>query len=167
MLRRIPPSIFPSRHRVSAFSLVEVTLAIGIASFGLLATLGLMPVGMTTLRQANEQTIESQIVQKIVGEIALTSYGQLGSNFSGKTFYYDDEGRFLTNSPGTAPAATRYWVRPTVSTSVYPGSSNAPADTLPGGSLSAMRIDIMSGPAEALATRGTNSYAIQIPNSGN
>lgn len=164
-MKRSPSRI--SLRSPSAFSLVEVTLAIGIVSFGLLAILGLMPVGMTTLRQATEQTIESQIVQKIGGDISQTSYSLLEANFSGKTFYYDDEGRFLTNSPTVAPTATRYWVRPTVVASVYPGSSNAPAATPPSGSISAMRIDIVCGPAEALAARGTNRYAIQIPNSGN
>ena len=34
--------------RASAFSLIEVTMAIGIASFGLLTVFGLLPAGLNT-----------------------------------------------------------------------------------------------------------------------
>lgn len=150
----------------AGFSLVEVTLAMGLVSFGLLTILGLMPVGMNTLRQASEQTVESQIVQKIGGEAALTSFGQLSVNFSNKTYFYDDQGRFLTNSPSAAPVATRYWVKPSITNTIYPGSTNAPSSTPTTESIKAVRIDIMSGPNEA-ALKSTNTYTIQVPNSGN
>lgn len=165
-MNTLPPRSLRKLNSTNAgFSLVEVTLAMGLVSFGLLTILGIMPVGMNTLRQAAEQTVESQIVQKIGGEAALTSFGQLGPNFSGKTFYYDDQGRFLTND-GAAPAATRYWVKPSITNSIYPGSGNAPTATPVTESIKAVRIEIMSGPSAA-AFKGTNTYTIQIPNSGN
>ena len=40
----------------TAFSLVEVTLALGIAAFCLIAVFGLMPVGVQTNRNAISQT---------------------------------------------------------------------------------------------------------------
>lgn len=150
----------------AGFSLVEVTLALGIVSFSLLTVLGLMPVGLSTLKQATEQTTESQIVQKIGGEAYLTSFSQLAASFSNRTFYYDDRGKFLDVSPAAAPAATRYWAHATVGDSVFPGSANAGGQGVMSGSLVAMRIDIVSGPSEQLA-RSTNSYSIQIANAGN
>jgi type II secretory pathway pseudopilin PulG len=49
------PCRFPGPCLRSAFSLVEVTLAIGIVSFALLAVVGLLPVGLKTVKNANEQ----------------------------------------------------------------------------------------------------------------
>ena len=43
-------------HRLRAFSLVEVTLALGVAAFCLIAVFGLMPVGVQTNRNATSQT---------------------------------------------------------------------------------------------------------------
>lgn len=152
--------------RCHGFSLVEVTLAIGIVSFSLLAVLGLMPVGLSTLRQATEQTVESQIVQKLGGEASLTSFSKIGANFSGRTFYYDDQGRYLTNSPATVPTSARYWAFVSLSNSIYPGSSNAPSPASLSNSLVWMRIDISTGGASG-QNRRTNSYGIQVPNFGN
>jgi len=156
-------SVVSWRNLQRGFSLVEVTLAIGIISFSLLTVLGLMPVGLTTLRQATEQTIESQIVQKIGSEAQLTSYSKLASSFSGKTFYYSDQGNYLGSSPASAPVDTRYRAVATLSSCVFPGSTNAP--TTLSASLVTMRIDIVSGSSEA-AAKNTNSYSLQIPNSG-
>lgn len=44
-----------NKLRDQAFSLVEITLAIGIVSFCLLSLLGLMPVGMDSVRDASKQ----------------------------------------------------------------------------------------------------------------
>lgn len=151
---------------VAGFSLVEVTLALGIVSFSLLTMVGVMPVGLSTLKQATEQTTESQIVQKIGCEAYLTSFSKLGTSFSGRTFYYDERGKLLAASPASAPAGTRYWAKASVVDSVFPGSANAGSQGAMANSLVLMRIDILSGPSEELA-RSTNSYSIQIANAGN
>jgi len=51
---------------VSAFSLVEVTLALGISAFCLLTVLGTLPVGVTTQRTATQQTTANAIISQIV-----------------------------------------------------------------------------------------------------
>ena len=45
----------------SGFSLVEVVLAIGLVSFSVLATVGLLSVGNDTNRQAREEMFAAQI----------------------------------------------------------------------------------------------------------
>jgi uncharacterized protein (TIGR02598 family) len=47
------------------FSLVEVVLAIGIASFGLLAIVGLLPVGMKSVQNASEQAAAANVANSI------------------------------------------------------------------------------------------------------
>lgn len=45
-----------SESSFAAFSLVEVTLALGIVSFALVAILGLLPVGLKLVKNADEQS---------------------------------------------------------------------------------------------------------------
>lgn len=45
----------PPVRKSAGFSLVEVALALGIVSFALVAVFSLMPVGLSVLRNANEQ----------------------------------------------------------------------------------------------------------------
>ena len=49
----------------SAFSLVEVTLSIGIISFGLLAVVGLLPTGLSSVKNAQEQAFATQMANAI------------------------------------------------------------------------------------------------------
>ncbi|XHR31081.1 MAG: Verru_Chthon cassette protein B [Chthoniobacteraceae bacterium] len=146
-----------------AFSLVEVVLALGIISVSLLAVMGLMPVGLKTMREAMDATVESQILQKINAEASLTPFSQLAANFAGKTFYYDESGLFLSNSPATAPSATRYWVTTDVTNPIYPGSSNAAVSN----NLSALSILIVSAASSGATNKVSHVCNVQIPNSGN
>jgi len=56
-------------RRVQAFSLVEVTLAIGIAVFCLIAVFGLMPVALQTNRNATSQTGATNIIADVVADL--------------------------------------------------------------------------------------------------
>lgn len=50
-------------HRDRAFSLVEVVLAIGIVSFSVLATFGLLSVATDTTKRSRDDGFSAQIVQ--------------------------------------------------------------------------------------------------------
>lgn len=54
------------------FSLVEVTLALGIAAFCLIAVFGLMPVSVQTNRNAISQTAGTNIVAAVVADLRAT-----------------------------------------------------------------------------------------------
>ena len=56
-------------RRVHAFSLVEVTLAIGVAAFCLIAVFGLIPVGLQTNLNATSQTGATNIVADVVSDL--------------------------------------------------------------------------------------------------
>jgi uncharacterized protein (TIGR02598 family) len=56
----------------AAFSLVEVTLALGIAAFCLIAVFGLMPVGVQTNRNATSQTAATNIMAAVVADLRAT-----------------------------------------------------------------------------------------------
>lgn len=51
--------------RTASFSLVEVTLALGVASLCLLVLLGLLPTGLKTQQSSIQQTTANQIISQI------------------------------------------------------------------------------------------------------
>ena len=51
---------------------MEVTLALGIAAFCLIALFGLMPVGVQTNRNATSQTRATNIITSIVADMRAT-----------------------------------------------------------------------------------------------
>lgn len=158
---RIMP--IPLKASQRAFSLVEVVLAIGVIGFGVLIVLGLMPVGLNTMRQAMDNSTEMQIVKQISGEALLTPFSQLSTNFSGKTFYYDEQGI----KESTASANTRYWAITSLTSPGYPGSANLPTTSSVTNSLKTLRLDLVTAANANAAIRTTNTYNIKVPNSGN
>lgn len=139
------------------FSLVEVTLTIGILSFGLISILGLFPVGLRTLHQAADQVTEGQIAQRLGGEMLLTPFTQLETKYAQETYFYSEDGDLLGDADGARYRATFSLADP-----VYPGTSEVPASTVVE-SLRTMQVEIVRLQGEP----ATNRFSIQIPNSGN
>ena len=99
-------------RRFHAFSLVEVTLALGIAAFCLLAVFGLMPIGVQTNRNTTSQTAAANIMAAVVADLRATS--KLYSN--SKTYQAGDQvfsgghcyvATFTT--VGNPPPNSRFW----------------------------------------------------------
>jgi uncharacterized protein (TIGR02598 family) len=71
-----------------AFSLIEVVLAIGVVSFAMVSILGLIPVGLTTFRNAMDLSVEAGIAQRLAGEVQRTDF----ANLSTTNYTFDDQG---------------------------------------------------------------------------
>ena len=100
-------------RRIDAFSLVEVTLALGIAAFCLIAVFGLMPVGIQTNRNTISQTAATSIISSVLEDIRTTARvtasatpsplyqinipARDGSNTSPQILYFDSTGQFTTS----------------------------------------------------------------------
>src|SRR6266496_2277169 len=69
----------PRLRFLAAFSLVEVTLAIGIAAFCLITVIGLIPVGVQVNRNATSQTSATNIMAAVVADLRSTSKTNFGS----------------------------------------------------------------------------------------
>lgn len=90
---------FPPRHipkSSDGFSLVEIVLAIGITSFALIATLGLLPVGLNSLQESTIQTAAANIANQLRGELQQISFNT-NSSFNVHTlastpYYFTKEG---------------------------------------------------------------------------
>ena len=117
------PSTLNSRS--SAFSLVEVVIAIGVAAFCLVAMLGLFPTGLKSVKNTLDQTAAAGYLDAVALDLRNT---QLGSNVSplyainlpapgavspnATNFYFNEDG---TTSSTSASLATRYAVQLTCS----------------------------------------------------
>ena len=62
---KIADNMTPPAREAPGFSLVEVTLALGVAAFCLLVLLGLLPVGVKTQQSSIQQTTANQILSQI------------------------------------------------------------------------------------------------------
>ena len=93
---------FPN-YKNSAFSLVEVTLALGVAAFCLIALFGLIPVSMQTNRNATSQTAATSIIAGVVADLRATptansTSSQFGITFGNNaTLYFDGAGQASTS----------------------------------------------------------------------
>jgi uncharacterized protein (TIGR02598 family) len=61
------------RRRCSSFSLVEVTLALGVAAVSLLVIFSLLPIGLQTNQRSIEQTAAADILSTVAADLRATS----------------------------------------------------------------------------------------------
>jgi uncharacterized protein (TIGR02598 family) len=61
-----------SRLLKQAFSLVEVTLALGVAAISLLVIFSLLPVGLQTNQRSMEQTASANILSSVAADLRAT-----------------------------------------------------------------------------------------------
>ena len=60
------------RHCDWSFSLVEVTLALGVAAISLLVIFSLLPIGLQTNQRSIEQTASADILSAVVADLRAT-----------------------------------------------------------------------------------------------
>jgi len=93
-------------RRIDAFSLVELTLALGIAAFCLIAVFGLMPIGVQTNRNATSQTAATNIMAAVVADLRATpTFNTTSTEFgiafgANATRYFDGTGSCSCDSAG-------------------------------------------------------------------
>jgi uncharacterized protein (TIGR02598 family) len=120
--------------QIRAFTLVEVTLALGMAAISLLAIFALLPVGLQTSHSATEQAASNDILAAVIADLRATAPtsprgnsaisaqfgidipGNSGGSGSTVTLYFDSQGRVLPS-----PAGSRYRV-----TVTYPPGAGGP-----------------------------------------
>lgn len=95
------------RFSSSGFSLVEVTLAVAIATLAILTLLGLLPQGLEMSRKTGVLSTGSNIVEQIVRDLENTEFALLPSQQTGEggdgpnvlpvisRRYFDDQGQQL------------------------------------------------------------------------
>jgi uncharacterized protein (TIGR02598 family) len=96
----------------AGFSLVEVTLALGVAAFCLIALFGLLPLGVKTNQNSISQTAAAAMLSSVMTDLRATPKTSLTSRQyeitlgTPKVLYFDGEGRAV--SPADPNASPRY-----------------------------------------------------------
>lgn len=105
ILGRMAVAPIPNRQSpiASAFSLVEVVLALGIVSFCLLAIVGLLPVGLKAVKNANEQAAAANVVGGIAEAL------RKASSTNGNNFAATFAGQPITYALGNVTSSTNQW----------------------------------------------------------
>ena len=154
-------SRFYAKLQQRGFTLLEVTIAMGVLSVCLLTTLGLLPVGLNAMRSAMDCTVNAQIVQRITSEASLTAFMNLDTYISAGPYYFDQEGQ-----KASTPSLRRFAVSLSklnfAATPIFPGSENATNLT---SDLYAIQAVITDARSEKSIDPST-TYIIYIPNSG-
>jgi uncharacterized protein (TIGR02598 family) len=104
-----------------AFSVVEVAIALAIASFCLVAIFGLLPVGLASNQISTEQTAAANIVRGIVADLEATGTNSTVSavyavNMSSgtSTLFFSESGKIESNA-GAARCRARIFIDPPAS----------------------------------------------------
>jgi uncharacterized protein (TIGR02598 family) len=106
----------------AAFSLVEVTLALGVAAFALLAILGMLPTGLKTQQASIQQTTANSIISQIFSDLradlrlppglyrhleedaGFQLHGHWAQMMTPDTLYFTQEAKQTGNVNGSPPA---------------------------------------------------------------
>ena len=85
------------RQTSKGFSLIEVTIALGIVAAVLVPLMAMLPESVRTMREATDLTTSSRILEEIMNEAQMTDYTDL-SSFANRERYYDEQGNDITNN---------------------------------------------------------------------
>jgi len=127
------------------FSLIEVTLALGIMAFAGLAILGLLSTGQSLAARSADMTVTSRLAVEVQAELQEAG----ATNWSTNTTYFDAQGK-VTDAPGRI-----YEVRRTVLDGSLPGTNALP--------LKSVVVQIFKNPGGVALSRGSNGL-ISRPN---
>lgn len=151
----VDPLYLAEKKINQGFSLPEVTMAVGIASMAIVLLLGLIPSGLSSIREASVTLSETRIFQQIIGEIQGADWGLSGGdgtggpmtysnlpNYDGMRRFFDDQGTPLSNDQ-SGSLRLGYVARITL-------NQNGAGVAVPGGAISpnmvAVTVDVASVP---------------------
>jgi uncharacterized protein (TIGR02598 family) len=130
-----------SLHKTTAFSLVELVLALGVAAFALTAILGILPAGLKTQQASVRQTTANGIISQIVADLGAAFRlppGQQSKQFSltghwaaaatPDQVYFMTDGTFITGSTNQQTPPTNAVFRATVTYLKPPTETTSLAD---------------------------------------
>jgi uncharacterized protein (TIGR02598 family) len=88
------PGIVEKMRRTAGFTLVEVTLAMGLVSFALLPLMALLPQGLSTVRYSATETALGAMLGKVRSELNQSSFDTLNQTLpsAASPWYFDEAG---------------------------------------------------------------------------
>jgi uncharacterized protein (TIGR02598 family) len=104
------------RPHSRGFSLVEVTVAMGIVATVLVALLALLPYGMDSIREAKSTQVQARIANEIISELQVADWGSEPAytklaRYNGQIRGYDSEGTLIEEKADKDKSDTIYKVK--------------------------------------------------------
>lgn len=126
---------------------MEVTLALGVASFALVSIFGLLPIGLNMSRNATDNSYGAQIAQRVINDAEQADFSTYIEGGAARIFrkpvrYFGDQGNELTSAQG---AIYHVNTRVVVSTGV-PVSTGATANP----SIATVTIQVANNPGNGI-----------------
>lgn len=138
----------------TGFSLVEVTIAIGVMAVALVPVVSLLPIGLDSYRRAVEASVGTQIVQRVVSDLQQSNFSTITSTDGMvKQFplrYFDDQG---SEKPGLSDEGVIYQV-------AYGTLTPAPLVGDDANHLAQVTIDIVYNPGRVALTRDSDTGGV-------
>ena len=100
------------------FSLIEVTIAMGVMAFAAIAILGIIPNGLAAASRSSQTTIAARLASEVQSEIQQVGLASFATDATNMT-YFDGDGKFLPNNTGAV-----YYVYRSVEDCLLPGASS-------------------------------------------
>lgn len=135
------------------FSLVEVTIALGLISVAVISILALLPAGLVSLRSSMDRTIEAQILRSVSARAVVANFANLQTD----EIFFDEQGQ-----PVRSRASARYVVSLSTNDVRFPGSTNV---TDWSQAARRLRVQIVMKPTPQ-APGTTNVHTLFVANSG-
>jgi uncharacterized protein (TIGR02598 family) len=101
------------------FSLIEVTIAMGVMAFAAIAILGIIPNGLSAATRSSQTTIAARLASEVQSEIQQVGLASFSMN-STNTTHFDGDGKILPNNTGAV-----YDVYRSVEDCSFPGAPTA------------------------------------------
>jgi uncharacterized protein (TIGR02598 family) len=138
----------------SGFSLIEVTLALGIMAFAAVAIMGLLPIGLTASQRSTSTTAAARLAAEVQSELQ-----QVGlSSFATNTTAFDADGRLVRDMNGaTVPGTTTPPVY-----DVYRAVQMCPLPGTNAGTLQRVVVQVVKNPSQQTLARGPDGL-VTVP----
>ncbi len=95
----------------AAFSLIEVCLALGLATFALMPMIGLISNGMSGIQDAMTETVRTSVIRAVLSEARSASWQELNDRFGPGSFQFSVQGIPHSLAPGGEPMIFRVQTR--------------------------------------------------------
>jgi uncharacterized protein (TIGR02598 family) len=147
---------------LSGFSLIEVTLALGVMAFAVVAIMGLLAIGLTSSQRSTSTTAAARLaaeVQSELQQVGLASFfvGDTSFNVEGRiASYYDNGGNLVLVYDGQGkPISQVYDVCRTVLNCNLPGATTSP--------LKRVVVQVLNNPGRQPLLRNPSSGLVNVP----
>jgi uncharacterized protein (TIGR02598 family) len=93
-----------TRFFPSGFTLAEVMIAMGIVASVMVALLGMIPLGVRSVREATNLTISGRIAQEVISNIQQANWVDVSDTYNDRTFLFDNEGFSIRSGSQATPS---------------------------------------------------------------